>query len=79
MIFICYYYYRHNYFLLGVVRGGLDSSPSAVLQSSQSQQRCGISQMVDKLSMLCYNVSSGRATELALPKGENYVKKKVQN
>jgi len=59
-----------------VVRGGLDGSPSAVLQSSQTQQRCVLSKGVDNRTLGCYNVSSGGATELALLKGENYVKKK---
>lgn len=59
MIFICYYYYRHNYFLLSVVRGGLDGSPSAVLQSSQTQQRCVLSKGVDNRTLGCYNVNSG--------------------
>lgn len=27
MIFMCYYCYRHNYFLLGVVRAGLTACP----------------------------------------------------
>nr|DAV58812.1 MAG TPA: hypothetical protein [Caudoviricetes sp.] len=47
MIFICYYNYRQCYLLRGAVRGGLDGSPSAVLQSSQTQQRCGVSKGVD--------------------------------